>query len=107
MRYILYVTLNWQAQCRNDQLKALVTLEPSEEPHVLQLMFFIFGSKAQVNRVELGSSQAKESGIKYEKNGAMVKSIHSCSRKSVITLVLGSRLKQGLAKLWAKREAQD
>ncbi len=72
MQYILYVTLNWQAQCQNDQPKALVALEPSEEPHVLQLMLFIFGSKTQVNRTELGSSQAKESGIEYEKNGAMV-----------------------------------
>jgi hypothetical protein len=35
-------------------------------------MFSIFGSKAQVNRAELGSSQAKESGVEYEKNGAMV-----------------------------------
>ncbi len=72
MRYILYVTLNWQAQRRNDQLDTLVALEPSEEPHVLQLMFSIFDSKAQVNRTELGSSQAKESGVEYEKNGAMV-----------------------------------
>jgi hypothetical protein len=35
-------------------------------------MLSIFGSKAQVNRTKFGSSQAKESGVEYEKNGAMV-----------------------------------
>jgi hypothetical protein len=34
-----------------------------------------------VNRAELGSSQAKESGVEYEKNGAMVWPTHSCSMK--------------------------
>jgi hypothetical protein len=35
-------------------------------------MFSIFGSKGEVNRAELGSSQGKESGVEYKKNGAMV-----------------------------------